>query len=147
VVRPTGVTVIGILGIVMAIWTILSLFLPSSRAFLAASFASDRGAIVGLTVLVGALAITVLLAVAGMGILRLKTWARILSMIISALYMLMYLAEILSGPEAYSRSDRYFFYFESLIAIAVSGLILWYLFRPTVRLVFDKTKITLPVQK
>jgi hypothetical protein len=125
--RPTGVTAIGILGIVMSFWTALSLFLPSTRMF----FASTPGTIVSFTVLVGALLVAALFAVAGVGILRLKPWARILALIISALYILMSLADMLSGPQAFSRSGATFFYFGNLIEIALSGLIIWYMFQPS----------------
>lgn len=147
--RPTAVTAIGMLGIAMAAWTLLSLFLPSSRAFLKASFASDHGTIVGITVLVGALAIAVLLTVAGVGVLSLKSWSRVLAQVISAVYLLMSLAAMFSGPGADGRSDTpvFLFYFGNLITIAVCGLIIWYLYGPPACLAFDKSKESLPVPK
>jgi hypothetical protein len=125
--RPTGVTVIAVLHFLGAGFFALFACLFLVGGGLAARFMPPDAAIpAGIAAAVGGLGAIVFLICAaiyvatGIGLLKLKEWARIVAIVIAALFLV-------GGLLAMMR-----FHVFALIRVAISGVIIWYLLQPHV---------------
>ncbi len=141
--RPTGVTILAVLDFLGA-----ALFLLLAAVFVlgfsllgsVAGQSGDAGGEAGMAVLMGLGAaagviffvIALISLVVGIGLWKLKNWARILTIVFSVLGVLSNLAgtaiPLLTGDPVSAVS--------SVIGLGVNGLILWYMFQPHVREAF-----------
>jgi hypothetical protein len=141
-VRPTGVTVLAVLCFIGACFFVL-LGIGSIvgggfvGAMLAGSGSSGMGgaAMAGIGVIVGVffLVFAGLYGVTGWGLLNLKDWARIVSMVLAALGVLGALFALIGMH-----------IFTALIRLAISGWILWYLNQPHVVAAFQSRPPAIP---
>ncbi|MGH9777661.1 MAG: hypothetical protein ACRD5I_04550 [Candidatus Acidiferrales bacterium] len=138
--RPTGVTILAILEFLGAgLFILLGLLFLVGFSLLGGA-AGQAGEGSGMAVLMGlgAVAGVVFLALAliplaiGIGLWKLKNWARILVIVFSILGVLSNLAgaaiPLMTGDPVSAVS--------SVIGLGVNGLILWYMFQPHVREAF-----------
>lgn len=136
--RPTGVTIIAVLYFIGAAVCLLGgVLLFVGGGFLATMMnqggdgAAGAGILAGLGAVAGVivLVVGVVSALVGWGLLKLKSWARIIVIIFSALGILGALAMLL--------------HFSPLILVgfvirlAINGLILWYMLKPEVAAAFQ----------
>ncbi|MHA1606382.1 MAG: DUF7144 family membrane protein [Candidatus Freyarchaeota archaeon] len=125
--RPAGVTLLGVLYIIMAIIYILS----GLVGFL---LTSPFGGLFGPTLIFsGAMAIVPIVIgiidlVIGWGLLALKGWARILAIVFAILGLLGGLASLIVFPIGT---------IIGIIEIILSIIILWYLFKPEIASAFE----------
>jgi len=140
--RPTGVTLIAVLEIAGGVLAILgggAVFLLSSVvAVHRAAFGGPFGGILGV---LGAAAGTVLLLVGvldivlGIGMLKLKNWARLLTLIFAAISVLLHVLRLL-------RAMAHLMLFHAVwvaIFLAIGVLIIWYLLQPDVKKAFGES--------
>ncbi|MGO9643091.1 MAG: hypothetical protein ACLP1Y_17510 [Candidatus Acidiferrales bacterium] len=139
--RPTGVTVIGIFQIAFGVLAILgglmAFGLGSAVALHRAAFGGAFGAVAGaLGAILGIilLVIGVLYIVLGIGMLKLFNWARILTLVFTALAALLHVLRLLRAM------THFMFIFASwnVIVLAICVLILWYLLQPNVKQAFGE---------
>nr|HDO81530.1 hypothetical protein [Candidatus Bathyarchaeota archaeon] len=125
--RPAGVTLLGVLYIIMAIIYIIG----GLVGFL---LTSPLGGLFGPTpIFSGAMAIVPIVIgiidlVIGWGLLSLKGWARILAIVFAILGLLGGLASLIAFPIGT---------IIGIIEIILSIIILWYLFKPEIASVFE----------
>jgi uncharacterized membrane protein (DUF2068 family) len=133
--RPTGVTILGILqligGVISLIFGLSSLFFGG--LFVVSNAAETAGAEVDLgpiLLIAGVIALIsgVIGLLAGYGLLTLKGWGWNLAVIFAGLNIVQNLLNLFQG--AYIPG--------AIIGIVISGLILYYLFRPNVKRAFGK---------
>jgi hypothetical protein len=139
--RPTGVTIIAVLDFIGAGFCVLAgLAMMLGGGFMAtmmgqqdggagAGFLGAIGAAAGVFFLVCA-AVAVLL---GWGLLKLKEWARIVTIVLAALGAVGALFGLL-GVMGHFAAVAVFFV---LIRLAINGLIIWYLLQPHVKAAFQ----------
>lgn len=137
--RPTGVTILAILAFIGAgILALVALFSLLGGA-LVSSLASSR---VGIVAGVGAAVVAVFLLifaaidlVVGIGLWKLKNWARVVTIILVGLGLL---GSVLSIVSPFAHLHVFFFVFlvRRLILAAIYAWILWYLFQPNVKQAF-----------
>ncbi len=136
--RPTGVTVIAVLAFVQAGFTALA-------GSILLVFFTDRkgGPQMGLEILllliVVVLLFTLLYAVAGFGMWRLRKWGRLLTMAFSVISVLFALAGVLTQNRRLQTGDPQLQVFFVLLWISVNVWILYYLTRPHVKQAFGAT--------
>lgn len=141
--RPTGVTVLAVLNFLGAALYILLgvLFMVGMGALgavLGQSGQEGSGAAMGLLMGLGAVAGVVLIffgliALAiGIGLWKLKNWARIITIVLSALGGLACLAGLLGGVMA----AEIISIIVNVIFLGIYGLIIWYLFQAHVKQAF-----------
>jgi len=136
--RPTGVTILGILGIlwgafVVAFSFLLLLGLAIVSWFLAglpAVFLGFGAAVIGGFFLVYG----VLHLLVGIGMLRLAEWARVLAMVLAAINLAFTALRLLAILTPFF----FFFAFRRLFVCAVDVLILWYLSRRQIKQAFSR---------
>ncbi len=138
--RPTGVTIIAVLYFILAAFCVLGgVLMFVGGGFLAsminqqggaggsagAGIMAGLGAVAGVVVLIfGAIA-----ALVGWGLLKLKSWARIVALIFAGLGLLGALLMLLHFSPL--------ILFGFLIRLVINGLILWYLLKPEVAAAFQ----------
>lgn len=130
--RPAGVTVCGILALSEAGQIALSLWFHGN--FLYWSSRQMRGLPIALAAMTIMLFIT-----AGMGLLALERWSRILSLTLGTAYALVPVAELWSGARSFTPFGAVFYYADNVVALLVSGWAIWYLSRPRVRSAFERS--------
>jgi len=139
--RPTGVTVIAIFQIAVGI---LAMFGGVAVFILGSAVAMHRaamgGVFGGVAGVIGAflgmilLAIGILYIVLGVGLLKLHNWARMLTLVFSALGALLHVLRLM-------RSMVHLLVFHAFwqgIVIAICALIIWYLLQPEVKRAFGE---------
>jgi uncharacterized membrane protein (DUF2068 family) len=132
--RPTGVTVIAVLFFIGACFATLLAIAFLVGGGLAAKFMPPDARIpAGIMAAVGGIAAIVILVFAalyiaiGVGLLKLKEWARITAVVLAGLSLLFGLLGLLH------------FHPFALIRLAIAGWILWYLLQPHVVAIFRGT--------
>ena len=133
--RAAGTKLVSMLALVEAAWTGLSLLfhghlVVSSRLL---HFGGETESLAGVL-------ITLLLASAALGILAHLSWARIVVMVLAALYLIGAMVEIWMGAGGYTSIGAAFFYCDEAIVMLINGWMLWYLSRPAVRFAFHEPK-------
>jgi uncharacterized membrane protein (DUF2068 family) len=138
--RPTGVTVIAVLDFIAAGFCVLAgLGMMLGGGFMATMLNQQQGAGAGVLAAIGAAAGVFLLFLAavavllGWGLLKLKEWARITTVVlaaIGALFGVMGLFAVLTHFAA-------ILVFFALCRLAINGLIIWYLLQPHVKAAFQ----------
>jgi hypothetical protein len=138
--RPTGVTILAVLEFLGAgLFALIGLLLLVGFGLLggAAGQAGESGGmafLMGLGAVAGVLFLVLALIplVVGIGLWKLKNWARILVIVFSILGVLSNLAgavvPLMVGEPVSAVS--------SIIGLGVNGLILWYMFQPHVKEAF-----------
>jgi uncharacterized membrane protein (DUF2068 family) len=139
--RPTGVTVIAVLDFIGAGFCVLAgLGMMLGGGVIATMMSQQSGAAgAGLLGVIGAAAGVFLLACAaiaallGWGLLKLKEWARIVTIIFAALGALGAVFSVF----ALLAHFVVFGIFWALVRLAINGLIIWYLLQPQVKAAFQ----------
>ncbi|HUA01735.1 MAG TPA: hypothetical protein VMB02_15475 [Candidatus Aquilonibacter sp.] len=139
--RPTGVTVLAVLAFcgagLMVIFALISLL---GGAVVSTLAPSRMGSIAGVGVAVLGVFLLIVAAVnvvIGVGLLKLKNWARILTIIFCALALLSAVLSILNPFHIHV--FFLFFLIRRLVFAAIYAWILWYLFQPNVKQAFGAT--------
>jgi hypothetical protein len=147
--RPVGVTLIGVLDFLgMAFWGAIGLFCLVGMSFLGAFITKIAAqseqqlppgtnltaimASVGVVMAIMFFVVALIAALIGWGMLKLKNWARICSIIWSSVGVLLFALAILGSmlhfqPLSFIWNAGWF---------AVNGVIIWYLLQPQVRAAF-----------
>lgn len=137
--RPTGVTILAVLGFICAAFALLAalgMLLAGSMGL--ATMSRGGGPMAGALGVFGALAGVVLLVFAalyiicGVGLLKLANWARILTIILVALGALFAVMGVLKAMMPF----HIVLIIWDLIVIAIDVWILLYLFKPHVKQAF-----------
>jgi uncharacterized membrane protein (DUF2068 family) len=130
--RPTGVTILAVLGFIGGALDILGSFaLIAAGMFLGAVAQRTAGEFLGVgAVLLGVLLLLtgVVALVFGYGAWMLKPWAWMLGIIVEGLNIVLAIARVINGSSVFS----------ALISIAVAGAIIYYLFTPEVKRAFGR---------
>ncbi|MHA1711033.1 MAG: DUF7144 family membrane protein [Candidatus Freyarchaeota archaeon] len=125
--RPAGVTLLGVLYIIMAIIYILSgivgFLLTSPFGDLFGPTLIFSGAMAIVPIVIGIIDLVI-----GWGLLALKGWARILAIVFAILGLLGGLASLIVFPIGT---------IIGIIEIILSIIILWYLFKPEIASAFE----------
>ena len=142
--RPTGVTVLAVLDFIGAAFCVLAgLGMMLGGGFIASMISQQRGVSAGMLAAIGAAAgvfFLVLGAVAillGWGLLKLKEWARIITIVLAglgALGALLALATVFGHFAGIAM-------FAVLCRLAINGLIIWYLLQPHVKVAFQGAQV------
>jgi hypothetical protein len=142
--RPVGVTIIAILWFLGAIFCVLGgIGMMVGGGFLAtlinqqggqgsgagAGVMAGLGAAVGVVILI----FGVLYVVLGWGMLKLKNWARIITIVLAVLAALGALVGLFGALVHFG----VFLLIVVLVRLAISGLIIWYLLKPEVKAAFE----------
>ncbi len=142
--RPTGVTIIAVLDFIAAGFCILAgLGMMMGGGFIASVLSQQQGASAGLLAAVGAAAGVFFLVCAaiavllGWGLLKLKEWARIVTIVFAALGVLGGLLGLF-GVLAHFAAIGVFW---ALCRLAINGLIIWYLLQPHVKAAFQGAQV------
>ena len=140
--RPTGVTVIAVLDFIGAAFCVIGgLVVLFGGAMLASFFgaaaangtaAPGAGFIAGLGAVLGViiLAFAILFILVAIGLLKLKNWARITSIVLSALSLLNSLNGFRGGMAGGIAGP--------VIGLAINIWIIWYLLQPNVKAAFGQ---------
>jgi hypothetical protein len=145
--RPTGVTVIAILEFLVAgFCLLLGLGMILGGGFIAsiinqqgqgnagaASVFAGFGAVLGFVFLVGA---AINIAV-GIGLLKLKGWARITTIVLAGIGAAFQLLGLLASLAHFSVGN--FLY--TVVILAIQGFIIWYLLKPEVKAAFQAPQV------
>jgi len=138
--RPTGVTILAVLGFIAAGMLVLA----ALGVLLGGAMVADMAARPGMGMVAGIggavfgvlfLGIAVLYAVVGVGFLKLQNWARVLTIVLCGLGVLSYALGTLSA----------LFHFHPLLVLwrvvllAVNLLVVFYLLKPHVKQAFGAT--------
>jgi uncharacterized membrane protein (DUF2068 family) len=133
--RPTGVTILAILAIIgglLGLFGSLAIFALGGAATVIGAAGAGAHAVVGGGLLMGLAVFLLILSVLqlafGIGAWTLQPWAWTLGVIAQGLSLLGSVAQILNGHGIGSQ----------LFSILIAGLILYYLFTPTVKEAFGK---------
>lgn len=128
--RPTGVTILGILGIIAGVLLLFTGLIFAGLAAVAPGMvdAGMFGGVVG--ALIGILgAVFIALGIAyffvAWGLLKGKPWAWTVTLILTIIDIAMGVVSIIANPA-------------SIIGLIINGIILYYLFRPHVKAYFGK---------
>ena len=135
--RPTGVTIVAVLNfLAAAALAIFSVPFFAGHSIMTRDAETARSArvLVGMEAFVGAglLVLAVLSAVIGIGLLKLRNWARILALI----WFLLGLLTSVAGVFASVAPLRLLPLLREFLVVAIDVWILWYLLRPQVRQAF-----------
>lgn len=138
--RPTGVTIIAVFDFIGAGFAVLvGLGMMLGGGFVASMMSQQQGAGAGVLAAIGAAAGVAFLfgaavaALLGWGLLKLKEWARIVTIVLAALGALgaiLGLFAVLSHLAAIG-------IVWALCRLAINGLIIWYLLQPHVKAAFQ----------
>jgi len=126
--RPTGITILAILALIGGILNLIA-FIGALGAVFAATAAGLPGG-VALAIVTGLLALIsgVLLLAFAVGAFILIPWAWTLGLIIMGLRVLGSLIDVATGASVGSL----------IVSIVIAGVVIWYLYRPHVRVAFGK---------
>jgi hypothetical protein len=140
--RPTGVTVIAIFQIAVGIFAILAgvmvFGLGSAVAMHRAAFGGPVGGVMGVIgAFLGiiALVIGLLYIVLGVGLLKLQNWARLMTLVFTALALLLHAMRLLGYMLHFMMIHAFF----NVIVVAICVLIIWYLLQPEVKRAFGES--------
>jgi len=142
--RPTGVTILAVLNFVGALLCVLGALLFFLGLGLAGAGAKTTGAGTGGMALlmglgaVGGVIILIFGAIAvlvGVGLWKLRNWARILTIVLTALSLLFAVLGLLTSLLHFQLFALVF----RLVFVAIYALILWYMFQPHVKQAFGAT--------
>jgi len=140
--RPTGVTILAVLAFCGAgLLVLAALAVLFGGALLSSLSSSGMGMMagVGAAVVAAFLLIFAGLDVAiGVGLLKLRNWARVLTIVLCALFFLGSIFSIFS-PFAHMHMFLMIFLVRRLVMAAIYAWILWYLFQPNVKQAFGAT--------
>ncbi|HTW23852.1 MAG TPA: hypothetical protein VMD78_09640 [Candidatus Baltobacteraceae bacterium] len=139
--RPTGVTILAVLAFCGAGLLVLGALAVLFGGVLLSSLSSSG---VGMMAGVGAAVVAVVLVACagldvaiGVGLLKLQNWARVVTIVLCALF---FLGSIFS---IFSPFHTHFFFLifviRRLVMAAIYAWILWYLFQPNVKQAFGTT--------
>lgn len=140
--RPAGVTVLAILCFLVAAYEVLSAIRLFARGgFVAAFFSgqyqgSNSGAASGLPELGAGLIFLVIVfpalyALAGLGLWKVKSWGRILTLFVLAIGFVVELFRWLLTPHFKMSS-----FLATVVSLSLYGVTAWYLFKPNVKAAF-----------
>jgi hypothetical protein len=138
--RPTGVTILGVLAYLAAVLLVLAGLLSFFAGSFAAKLMANAGSsvpasiagIIGGAIGVVFILFAVLYFATGYGLMALKNWGRIITIILSILSIL----GSLLGFTALMHGFAMFVVFWALVRLVISIVILWYLFQPEVKQAF-----------
>jgi len=142
--RPTGVTIVAMLNFLGALFCVLGgllLFVGLGVAGAAAQTRRGGTGVMALLMGMGALGGVVCLVAAalsviiGIGLWKLRNWARVLTIVFTALGLLFCVFGILTGLLHFHLVLVVF----RLVFMAIYVLILWYMFQPHVKQAFGAT--------
>lgn len=138
--RPTGVTIIAVLDFIgAAVCVLVGLAMMLGGGFVASMLSQQQGGAAGVLAAIGAAAGVFLLVCAavavllGWGLLKLKEWARIVTIVLAGLGALGALIG-LAGVMGHFAAIAVVFV---LVRLAINGLIIWYLLQPHVKATFQ----------
>jgi len=138
--RPTGVTIIAVLDFIAAAFCVLGgLGVMLGGGFVASMMGQQSGAGAGVLAAIGAAAGVFLLVCAavavllGWGLLKLKEWARIVTIVLAAIGALFSLIGLVGVLGHFAMVAVVFV----LVRLAINGLIIWYLVQPHVKAAFQ----------
>lgn len=142
--RPTGVTVIAVLDFIGAGFCVLAgIGLMLGGGFIASMMSQQQGAGAGLLAAVGAAAGVFLLfcaaiaAFLGWGLLKLKNWARIVTIVFAALGAVGALFGIFAVLAHFAPIGVFW----ALCRLAINGWIIWYMLQPHVKAAFEGVQV------
>jgi len=140
--RPTGVTILAVLAFIAGVFLVVAALLSLLGGALVSTLGSSHmGLIAGLGAAVVAiffLLLAVLEVVIGVGLLKLRNWARIVTIVLVGLSLLGSVGSIFS-PFAHMHVFLLIFLIRRLAFAAIDVWILWYLFQPHVKQAFGTT--------
>ena len=140
--RPTGVTILAVLAFIGAGLLVAAALFSLLGGMLVSTMGASR---MGMLAGVGAAVIAVFLLIAaavdivvGVGLWKLKNWARIITIVLIGIGLL---GSVLSIVSPFGHMHVFFFVFliRRLILAAIYAWILWYLFQPNVKQAFSAT--------
>ena len=140
--RPAGVTIIAVLGLilagVLALWGVMICLggtMLSHMAYTRWGMVAGMGAVTVGAVLLG---LAAAYAVASIGLLQLQNWARVLAILLTCVPLLFALLGL--GDAAMHLRMMFFFgmFVRRVVVIAIDVWILVYLFQPQVRKAFGE---------
>lgn len=125
-VRPVGITMIGLIALFGGALAATAAFAAFLFLVLGAGLGNALGAILGvfaLVLLVVSVGLGLVGLITGWGVLKGRAWARILLLVLLVLNAMGGLSAFLAGGDGAV----------GLVSVAVSGIVGWYLFRPEVK--------------
>src|SRR5215212_3606266 len=131
--RPLGVTIIAVLTIIGGIAFLASGITAVTVApFLSVTGPNNNNTLAGLSAVTGAALLTLGLAyfVMAFGLLKGKGWAWTITVVLSCIGIALGLVSIVSG------------HIGAIFNIVINGVILYYIYRPSVKSFFGKTTTT-----
>ena len=140
--RPTGVTILAVLAFIGAGLLVAAALFSLLGGMLVSTMGASR---MGMLAGVGAAVIAIFLLIAaavdivvGVGLWKLKNWARIITIVLIGIGLL---GSVLSIVSPFGHMHVFFFVFliRRLILAAIYAWILWYLFQPNVKQAFGST--------
>jgi uncharacterized membrane protein (DUF2068 family) len=140
--RPTGVTILAVLAFIGAGLLVVGALFGLLGGMLVSTMSASR---MGMMAGVGAAVLAVFLlifaavdVVVGVGLWKLKNWARILTIVLTGIA---FLGSVLSILNPFGHMHIFFFVFliRRLVLAAIYAWILWYLFQPNVKQAFGAT--------
>lgn len=138
--RPTGVTIIAVLAFLGAALLVVVALFSLAGGILAPTLAASRmGALAGVGAAVLAIFLLICAAVdivVGVGLWKLKNWARIITIVLTGIGLL---GSVLSIISPFGHVFLFVFLIRRLILAAIYAWILWYLFQPNVKQAFGTT--------
>ncbi|MGO9588822.1 MAG: DUF2127 domain-containing protein [Candidatus Acidiferrales bacterium] len=140
--RPTGVTILAVLAFIGAGLLVVGALFSLLGGMLVSTMGASR---MGMLAGVGAAVIAVFLLIAaavdivvGVGLWKLKNWARIITIVLTGIGLLGSVLSIIS-PFEHMHIFLFVFLIRRLIFAAIYAWILWYLFQPNVKQAFGAT--------
>ncbi len=140
--RPTGVTILAVLAFIGAGLLVVGALFSLLGGMLVSTMGASR---MGMLAGVGAAVIAVFLLIAaavdivvGVGLWKLKNWARIITIVLTGIGLLGSVLSIIS-PFGHMHIFLFVFLIRRLIFAAIYAWILWYLFQPNVKQAFGAT--------
>ncbi len=141
--RPTGVTIISVLAFIGAGFLVLvalgallgGAMISSMMNYPWAGMLTGVAAVIVAVILLGLAALEI---VVGLGLLKLRNWARIMTIVLVGLGLLSSVLSILS-PFAHMHFFLFVFLIRQLITAGIEVWILVYLFQPHVKQAFGAT--------
>jgi uncharacterized membrane protein (DUF2068 family) len=140
--RPTGVTILAVLAFIGAALMIVGALFGLLGGMLVSAMGSSR---MGMLAGVGAALLAVFLlvcaavnVVVGVGLWKLKNWARIITIVLTGVGLLGSVLSIFN-PFGHMHLFLFVFLIRRLILAAIYAWILWYLFQPNVKQAFGAT--------
>lgn len=142
--RPTGVTVLAVLDFIGAGFCVLAgLGMLLGGGFMATMMSQQQGAAAGLLGAIGAAAGVMFLlcaalsALVGWGLLKLKGWARIVTIVLAAIGIAGALLQVFGALAHFNVIAVVW----TLCWVAVYGWIIWYMLQPHVKAAFEGVQV------